>query len=93
MPYRAGGRWWTAIGDYRPMVVRGNQILITDTYAWSDGQHVVERDSVERSTNLFAASTFHVGRGTAADEIAFGFDQADTALSYAPPAPKVTLCR
>jgi hypothetical protein len=93
VPYRAGGRWWTAIGDYRPMVVRGNQVLITDTYAWSDGQHVVERDSVDRSANLFTASTFHVGTGSTASEVAFGFAQTDTALSYAPAAPKVTICR
>ena len=38
VPYRAGGRWWTAIGDFRPMVLRGNQVLVTVTYAWSDGQ-------------------------------------------------------
>ena len=29
VPYRAGGRWWTAIGDFRPMALRGNQALIT----------------------------------------------------------------
>jgi hypothetical protein len=93
VPYRAGGRWWTAIGDYRPLTVRGNQVLVTDTYAWSDGQHVVERDSIDRATRLFSASSFHVGRGAHASEPPFSFAQRDAALSYVPPAPKVTICR
>ncbi len=93
VPYRAGGRWWTAIGDFRPMVLRGNQVLVTVTYAWSDGRHVVERDSIDRSTNLITASGFHVGSGAGAGQAPFSFAQMDAALSYAPPAPKVTLCR
>lgn len=93
VPYRAGGRWWTAIGDFRPLAVRGNQVLVTVTYAWSDGQHVVERDSVDRSSSLFTASSFRVGKGTAVRDAPFSFAQRDAALPYAPPAPKVTLCR
>jgi hypothetical protein len=93
VPYRAGGRWWTAIGDFRPMALRGNQALVTVTYAWSDGRHVVERDSIDRSTNLFTASGFLVGTGAVAGQAPFSFAQMDTALPYAPPAPKVTLCR
>ncbi len=93
VPYRAGGRWWTAIGDFRPVALRGNQALVTVTYSWSDGRHVVERDSIDRSTNLFAASAFHVGGEPQPGEAPFSFAQADTSLSYAPPAPKVTLCR
>jgi hypothetical protein len=93
VPYRAGGRWWTAIGDFRPLIVRGNQVLVTVTYAWSDGQHVIERDSIDRTTRLFTASTFHVGRGTAAAEPPFSFAQRDTALTYTPPAPAVSICR
>lgn len=93
VPYRAGGRWWTAIGDFRPMVLRGNQVLVTVTYAWSDGRHVVERDSIDRAANVFTASSFHVGRGTGAGQAPFSFAQMDTALSYAPPAPAVALCR
>ncbi|HEV3328557.1 MAG TPA: hypothetical protein VGZ33_04115 [Acidimicrobiales bacterium] len=92
VPYRAGGRWWTAIGDFRPMALRGNQVLVTVTYAWSDGRHVVERDSIDRSTNLFTASGFHVGSGAGAGQAPFSFAQTDTALSHAPPAPRVTLC-
>jgi hypothetical protein len=93
VPYRAGGRWWTAIGDFRPMAQRGNQVLITLTYSWADSRHVVERDSIDRSTNLFTASSFHVGRGRGATGAPFSFGQSDAPLSYAPPAPKVTLCR
>lgn len=93
VPYRAGGRWWTAIGDFRPLIVRGNQALVTVTYAFSNGQHVIERDSIDVSTRLFSASTFHVGRGTTRSEAPFSFAQRDTALTYAPPAPKVTRCR
>ena len=93
MPYRAGGRWWTAIGDFRPKVARGNQILVTVTYSWSDGQHVIERDSIDASAHLFAASTFRVAAGETATEVPFSFSQRDTALSYAPPAPAVTICR
>jgi hypothetical protein len=93
VPYRAGGRWWTPVGDFRPMVVRGNQVLVTVTYAWSDGQHVVERDSIEASTRLFTASSFHVGPGTTKAATAFSFAQNDAVLSYTPPAPKVTVCR
>jgi hypothetical protein len=92
VPYRAGGRWWTAIGDFRPMALRGNQALVTLTYAWSDGRHVVERDSIDRASDLFNASNFHVGRGVGAGQAPFSFAQMDTALSYAPPAPRVTLC-
>jgi hypothetical protein len=93
VPYRAGGRWWTALGNFRPLVIRGNQALVTVTYAWADGQHVIERDSVDESTRLFSATTFHVGRGAKGSESAFSFAQKDTALTYAPPAPKVTICR
>jgi hypothetical protein len=93
VPYRAGGRWWTAIGDFRPVALRGNQALVTLTYAWSDGRHVVERDSIDRTTVLFSASSFHVGSGAGAGQAPFSFAQVDTALSYAPPAPAVTLCR
>jgi hypothetical protein len=93
VPYRAGGRWWTAIGDFRPMALRGNQALVTLTYAWSDGRHVVERDSIDRATNLFTASSFRVGHGSGAGQAPFSFVQMDTALASAPPAPRVTLCR
>ncbi|HEV3213766.1 MAG TPA: hypothetical protein VGZ03_10265 [Acidimicrobiales bacterium] len=93
VPYRAGGRWWTAVGDFRPLIVRGNQALVTITYAWSDGQHVIERDSIDETTRLFSASSFHVGHGTTRATPAFSFSQEDAALSYAPPAPKVTICR
>jgi len=92
VPYRAGGRWWTAIGDFRPLIVRGNQVLVTITYAWSDGRHVVERDSIDHSTALFSASTFRVGAGSTSAQPPFSFAQRDTVLSYAPPAPRVTLC-
>ncbi len=92
VPYRAGGRWWSAVGDYRPMVERGNQRLVTDTYAWADAQHVTEIDSIDVATRLFAASSFHVARGSSSAEPAFGFAQGDTALTTTPTAPKVLLC-
>jgi hypothetical protein len=93
VPYRAGGRWWTAVGDFHPLIVRGNQALVTVTYEWADGQHVIERDSIDASTRLFSASIFHVGTGAKGSEPSFSFAQKDTALSYAPPAPKVSICR
>lgn len=93
VPYRAGGRWWTAIGFFRPMIVRGNQVLVTDLYSWSDGQHVIERDSIDRRASLFAASVVHVEKGSKASAAPFSFSQKDTALAFAPRAPKVTLCR
>jgi hypothetical protein len=93
VPYRAGGRWFTPVGDFRPMVQRGNQVLVTVTYSWSDGQHVVERDSIDAGTKRFTGAGFHVGKGTKPGVGAFSFAQHDTALSYTPPAPKVTICR
>jgi hypothetical protein len=93
VPYRAGGRWWSAVGDFRPMVVRGNQILITDTYAFSDGQHVVERDSIDGSTHLFAGASVRVGPGRTRGVPGFSFAQRDAPLTYTPPPPRVTVCR
>jgi hypothetical protein len=93
VPYRAGGPWWTAVGDFRPKVTRGNQTIVTITYSWSDGQHVAEIDSIDMAKQLFAASSFHVARGAGPGQVAFGFSQRDTALPFAPRAPNVTRCR
>jgi hypothetical protein len=92
VPYRAGAPWWTVVGDYRAMVERGNQRLVTDTYSWSDGRHVTEVDSINVSLRLFNGSSFHVGEGASTDQAAFGFTQHDTALADTPHAPPVTLC-
>ncbi len=93
VPYRAGQPWWSAVGDYRPKVTRGNQTLVTDTYAWADGQHVIEIDSINDKARLFGASVFHVARGASATEIGFSFSQRDTVLSRSPGAPRVTRCK
>lgn len=93
VPYRAGARWWTAIGAFRPLVERGNQILVTVTYAFASGQPVIERDSVDASTRLFTASAFHVGHGVTPSAAPFSFSQQDSVVTSAPPAPRVTLCR
>lgn len=92
VPYRAGQHWWTAVGDYRPKIIRGNQTLVTDTYAWADGQHVTELDSINNKARLFGASVFHVAHGAAPKEVGFSFAQKDTALASAPRAPSVTRC-
>jgi hypothetical protein len=92
VPYRAGEPWWSAVGDYRPKVTRGNQTLVTDTYSWADGQHVTEIDSIDNKTRLFSASVFHVARGASAALVGFSFAQRDTALATAPAAPRVTRC-
>ncbi|HLK46198.1 MAG TPA: hypothetical protein VKT18_09410 [Acidimicrobiales bacterium] len=92
VPYRAGGRWWAAVGDYRPMVTRGNQRLVTDTYAWADGQHVTEHDSIDVASRLFAAATYRVGRGVQPGAVAFSFAQHDAPLAATPAAPRVHLC-
>jgi hypothetical protein len=93
VPYRAGGPWWSAVGEFRPKATRGNQTIVTITYSWADGQHVAEIDSIDNARRLFVASSFHVARGATAGEVAFGFSQHDTALPYAPLAPNVTRCR
>ena len=92
VPYRAGHPWWSAVGDYRPKVTRGNQTLVTDTYTWADGQHVIEIDSINDKARLFSASVFHVARGATSTLVAFSFAQSDKALAYAPHAPRVTRC-
>lgn len=93
VPYRAGGPWWSAVGDFRPKATRGNQTIVTVTYSWADGQHVAEIDSIDNAKRLFVASSFHVARGAQAGEVAFGFSQRDTALPFAPYAPFVTRCK
>jgi len=93
VPYRAGEPWWSAVGDFRPKVTRGNQTLVTVTYAWADGQHVTEVDSIDVGRRIFAASAIHVARGALAAQVAFSFAQRDSLPSVVPHAPRVTLCR
>jgi hypothetical protein len=93
MPYRAGVQSWETSGAYLPMVAHGNQVLITTSYVWSDGQPVTETDSVDATTRLIRASVFHVGAGPRTGEPAFGYAETDAALPHAPAAPAVTLCR
>ena len=92
VPYRAGQPWWSAVGDYRPSVTRGNQTLVTDTYQWANGQHVIEVDSINHKARLFSASVFHVARSAGSTEAGFSFAQRDTVLVKVPGAPRVTLC-
>ncbi|HUD69213.1 MAG TPA: hypothetical protein VMQ40_03135 [Acidimicrobiales bacterium] len=92
VPYRAGEPWWSAVGDYRPKVTRGNQTLVTDTYSWADSQHVTEIDSINNKERLFSASVFHVARGPRATQVGFSFSQHDTVLAKVPAAPRVTRC-
>ena len=93
VPYRAGAQWWSAVGDYRPTVTRGNQTLVTDTYSWADSQHVTEIDSINDKARLFSASVFHVAHGASATQVGFSFAQHDTVLAKVPAPPRVTRCR
>jgi hypothetical protein len=92
VPYRAGEPWWSAVGDYRPKVTRGNQTLVTDTYSWADGQHVTEIDSIDNKTRLFTASVFHVAHGASTAQVGFSFAQRDVVLAKVPAPPRVTRC-
>jgi hypothetical protein len=92
MPYRAGAPSWQTSGAFHPMVAHGNQVLITTSYTWSDGQLVTETDSVDATTRLIKASVFHVGAGPRTGEPAFGYAETDAALPHAPAAPAVALC-
>jgi hypothetical protein len=92
VPYRAGAPWWTAVGNYRPKVTRGNQTLVTDTYSWADGQHVTEVDSIDNKLRLFSASVFHVAHGASSARVGFSFAQRDVVLAKVPAPPRVTRC-
>ncbi len=93
VPYRAGGPWFTPVGDFRNVRTHGNQALLTITYAWPDGQRVTEHDSIDLAAQLFAAATIHVARGSKSTELALGISEQDTALTTTPHAPRVALCR
>jgi len=92
VPYRAGVAWWSAFGEFRPKVTRGNQILVTVTYAWGDGRHVVERDSIGAAARLFSGSALHVAAGTYPPTPAFSVSQRDAYPTVVPAAPRVALC-
>jgi hypothetical protein len=92
VPYRAGAPWWTAAGDFHALVVRGNEGLLTVTYAWPDSQHATERDAVNLAKQRFVRSTIRVAKGPSGTEPAFTIVETDTVLAAAPHAPKVARC-
>lgn len=92
VPYRAGGPWWSVFGDFRPMATRGNQVLVTVTYAWADGRHVGEIDSIDAARQLIVASSLHVARGAGVGHGPLGITQHDRFPTATPSAPAVHLC-
>ena len=89
VPYRAGSGWWVTSGFFYPMSTAGGVTRITSKYS-NGAQEVPETDSINGTTKIFTASTYHFAAGNG--HRAYSYKATYTTLASAPKPPTVKIC-
>jgi len=89
VPYRAGSAYWVTYGYFYPMSTTGGLTRITSKYS-NGAQKVTETDTINRTTKIFTASTYHFA--AAGRYRAYAYKARYSPLKSTPKPPTISIC-